>query len=143
MKTAAQMASNWTQAMGNPKTAQNYKDGINGCAVNPMALAATPEAQALYAQNTALAVSSGKMANRLNQTPVQTWKDNAVNVGAQRFQSGATKASAKVQKFFTTWAPIYAQASQAAKALPKGGIANAMARVQAAIGVMMQAAGTA
>ena len=143
MKSASTMAANWTKAMSNPSTAANYVEGINSCQVNPMALAASPQAQQLYAQNTAAAVASGKMANALNAVPVSAWKDGAVKVGAQRFSSGAQKAQAKVTKFFTTWAPIYQQASAAAAALPKGGLANAMARVQASISVMMQAAGRA
>lgn len=142
-KTAAQMAQNWTNAMANPSTSNNYKAGIQGTTVNPMAAAASPEAQALYAQNTAAAVSSGRMAAALNAVSMSTWQNNAINVGAARLSTGAQKASSKMQSFFNKWAPIYAQASAAAKALPKGGMANAMARVQAAISVMMNAAGTA
>lgn len=141
-KTAAQMAQSWQTAMAAPSTASNYKAGIAGTTVNPMAMAATPAAQALYAQRTAEAVSSGKMANALNATSVQTWKDNSMNVGAQRFTSGAQKASNKVQAHFQKWAPIYAQASAAAAAIPKDGtMATALAKVQAALQVTMAAAG--
>lgn len=140
-KTAAQMASAWTTAMGSANTQQKYKDGINGTTVNPMQLAAAPDAQARYAANTAEAAASGRMAAKLMSVPVQLWKDNATGVGAQRFASGAQKAASKVQRHFQQWAPIYQQASDAAKSLPKGGVSNALARVQAAITVMMQAAG--
>lgn len=142
-KTSAQMAANWNQGMSSPSTAQKYKDGINSFQGNPMALAATDQAQQLYLTNTAASVSSGKRAAKLNSVPVQRWKDNAINVGSTQLSSGAVKAKQKVADHFTKWQPIYQQASAAAKALPKGGQANALARVQAAMQVMMQAAGRA
>lgn len=142
-KSAQQMADAWSAAMGSATTATNYKQGIANCTVNPMAMAATADAQQRYASGTADAVASGRMAAKLNAVPVQVWKDNATNVGAQRFTSGATKAKSKVQRHFQQWAPIYQQASDAAKSLPKGGMANAMARVQAAMSILMQAAGKA
>lgn len=140
MKTAQQMAAAWGAAMANPSTSTNYINGVKGVTESPMAKAATPEAQARYAQNTALAVSSGRMAARLNAVPLSLYQTNATTVGAQRLASGAQKAQPKVNAFFAQWAPIYAQASSAGQALPKGGMANALARVQAAIGVMMAAA---
>lgn len=143
MKSAAQMAQNYARAMANPTTAQNYKDGIAAVTQSPMAAAAQPDAQARYAQNTQAAVTSGKMAQRLNAVPLQLWKDNASQVGASRLSTGAQKAASKVQAHFQKWAPIYQQASDVVKSMPKGGIANAQARVAAALQVMMGAAGTA
>src|SRR5215469_13857945 len=141
MKSAGQMSAAWAAAMGSATSAQKYKDGVNGYSGNPMALAASADAQQRYAANTAAAVASGRMAAKLNSVPVQTWKDNATTVGSQRFATGATKAKAKVDRHFQQWAPIYQQMSDAARSLPKGGVANALARVQAAITIAMQAAG--
>lgn len=140
-KTPDQMAAAWKASMQNPQTAQRYKDGINGTSVNPMELAASPDAEQLYLQNIQLAVSSGKRRDKLRAVPLARWKNNAINVGAASLSSGAVKAMDKVSAHFQKWGPIYAQASAAAKALPKGGMANAMARVQAAMQVMMSAAG--
>ena len=142
-KSAQQMADAYKQAMQSPQTAQRYKDGIAGYNGNPMAAAAAPDAQARYAQNTQAAVSSGKMAAKLNAVPVQTWKDNAMNVGAARLTSGAQKAMSKVQQHFQKWQPIYQQCSDAVKGMPKGGIANATARVQAVLQILMSNAGSA
>jgi hypothetical protein len=141
-KTAAQMAAAWVSAMQSPNTAAKYKAGIAATTVNPMQLAASPAAQAKYAANTAAAVSSGRMAAALNAVSMQTWQNNASGVGAMALTSGATKATGKVQAHFNKWAPIYAQAKQAAEAIPNdGSMAAALARVQAAITVMKQAAG--
>lgn len=142
-KSAQQMADNWTAAMKNPQTAAKYKQGIQGCTVNPMQAAASPQAQALYAQNTAAAVSSGRMANKLNSVPMQLWQQNAANVGSQNLTSGASKGAPKVGSFFQRWAPIFAQASQAAHAIPKdGSINSAIARVTASLQVLMAAKGS-
>ncbi len=140
-KAASQMAQNWIQAMQNPATANKYKQGITNTTVNPMAKAATPESEALYLSRVQQAVASGRRSQRLQATPVDRWKNNAINVGATQLSSGAQKAQDKVQQHFNKWAPIYGQMSDAANALPKGGMANALARVQAAISVAMQAAG--
>jgi len=141
MKSAAQMSANWTKGMQNPTTVQKYKDGINGFQGNPMALAAAPDAEARYLANVQASVSSGKRQQKLNSVPAQRWKDNAVNVGANALATGAVKAKPKVDDHFQRWAPVYNQMSDVVKSMPKGGMANAMARVQAAIGIAMQAAG--
>lgn len=143
-KTAAQMATNWQNAMTNPQTAAKYKAGIQATTVNPMQKAASPEAQQLYLMKTQQAVQSGKMANRLNATPMTTWQNNAANIGSTQLSVGAQKGQAKVVAHFQKWQPIYQQASQAAAAIPKDGtVGTAMAKVQAAMQVMMAAAGRA
>jgi hypothetical protein len=142
-KSAQQMSANWTAAMQSPTTSMKYKQGIANTTVNPMALAASPQAQQLYATNTAAAVSSGKMAAKLNSVSPQLWKDNASTVGAASLSSGATKAKPKVDAHFNKWAPIYQQAHDAVQNMPKGGASNALARVAAAMNIMMAAAGRA
>jgi hypothetical protein len=141
MKTAAQMASAYQAAMSNPQTAANYTQGVQSVTTSPTQTAADPASLQRYVMGTQQAVASGRMAAALQAVTLQQWQTAATQKGAPRLASGAQAASAKVSAFFQKWAPIYAQASQAAKALPKGGMANALARVQAAIQVMMSAAG--
>jgi hypothetical protein len=142
MKTAQQMSDNWTAAMQNPQTATKYKQGIQATTVNPMALAATPQAEQLYLTKVQQSVASGKRSQKLMSVNPQTWKDNASNIGATQLTVGAQRGKAKVNAHFQKWAAVYQQASDAAKAIPKdGSMGSAMARVQAAIQVMMSAAG--
>lgn len=140
-KTPQQMATNWRSAMQNPQTSQKYKDGINNFQGNPMALAATPDAEARYLNGVQQSVASGKRTQKLQSVPVDRWKTNSVNVGSMQLSTGATKAMDKVSAHFQKWGPVYQQASAAAHALPKGGKANAMARVSAVLDVLYQAAG--
>jgi hypothetical protein len=119
MKTAADMAAAYQRGMAN--ASQNYIAGINAVTVNPMQLAATDQAMQAYQNGVMRSVSSGRRAAALNAANPATWKTNAVTVGASRLVSGAQKAKPKVDAHFQKWQPIYAQASAAASALPKGG----------------------
>lgn len=140
MLTAAQMAARYAAGMAG--AAQKYTDGVNAVTESPTAKAATPEAQALYLRNIQESVSSGRRAAALQNVSLQQWKDAAVKKGANRLASGAQAALPKVQAFFQNWAPVFAQASQAAAAIPNdGSIETALAKVRASITVMRQAAG--
>lgn len=137
---AQQAADNWSASMQSTQTQNKYKNGITNFQGNPMALAAAPDAQTLYKEATAAAVDSGRMAAKLNAVPVSRWKDNAINIGASQLAVGARKALAKMQSHFQRWMPIYGQASQAARALPKaapGDVNAALARVRASIEVLV------
>jgi hypothetical protein len=136
--TAAQAAANWVAAMGNPSTSKKYSDAINAYQGNPMAAAAQPDALNRYVQNTAAAAApGGKFVTGLNNASPQTWKTNSTTIGAQRLMSGAQKGQAKYQAAANKLAPKWAAASAAAAALPKGGYANAMARIGAALQALM------
>lgn len=120
-----------------------YKKGIQGVTVNPMQLAATPEATQRYVDGVTASVSSGRRAAALNAVPLSRWQNNAMNVGASRLASGAQKATDKVAAHFQKWGPIQQNISDTVNAMPKGGLANAQARSAASIAMSMQAAGTA
>lgn len=142
VSTASAAANKWLSQMQGGTAQQNYTNGINACNVNPMALAATPEAQAKYQQATAMAVSSGKMATALNNAPVGSWKQGAITKGAANLSTGARNAQAKVQAAMAKLAPSWQAMSAAAKAVqgPKG-YATGMAKFQAAMQAQAQALG--
>lgn len=143
MKTAQQAVANWTGAMSSAQTVQRYKDGINNTTVNPMALAATDTAMQAYVQGVQRSVDSGKRARSLSAANVADWKNNAVTYGAQNLATGAKKAQSKYQRNIAPYAAVWPQMKQAAAALPSGGLANAVNKVQAALQVIMGVAGTA
>lgn len=143
MKSAQQAVANWLKAMASPQTQQAYKDGINNTTVNPMAQAATPQAMDAYLNGVQQSVTSGRRAAALNAADPNMWKQNAVNVGASRLASGAQKSQGKYNNKISKYAAVWPQMRAAAQALPKGGLANAQARANAALAVIMQAAGTA
>jgi len=140
---AATIVNNWVGAMASPMTSQKYVAGINAYQGNPMALAASQEAEQRYIQGVTQSVSSGRRAAALNAASPTVWKQNAVNIGAPRLQSGGQKGKARYTAAMQKWAGVYASVSQACQQLPKGGIANAQARANLAIQMLMQAAGKA
>lgn len=142
-KNMSNAAAKWVAAMQSPMTQQSYKDGVNSVTQSPTVAASTPDAEARYVSGVQQSVSSGKRAAALQAVSLQQWQQAALNKGAPRLSSGASNAQAKMQAHFAKWGPIYQQASAAAHALPKGGLGNAMARVQASIQVLMAAAGKA
>lgn len=141
MKTAQQASANWQAAMGSTTTRQKYIDGINGTSVNPMALAASPAAMQSYIEGCQRSIDTGKRAQSLNNSSVATWKTNATTIGANNLVTGAKKGMPKYTANIAKYAAVWPQMKQAAAALPKGGIANAQARANAALAVLMQAAG--
>lgn len=143
MKTAQQATANWLKQMGSPNTAQAYKDGISATTVNPMAQAATPQAMDAYLAGVQQSVNSGRRQAALNAADPNAWKQNAMTVGASRLASGAQKSQQKYANKIAKYAAVWPQMRAAAQALPKGGLANAQARANAALAVLMQAAGTA
>lgn len=141
--SAAQIAQNWQQAMGSVQTQNRYKAGISATTVNPMAAAAQPDAEQRYIQGVQDSVASGRRTAALQSVSPQTWKDNAMNVGAARLATGAQKAASKYQAFANKWQPIYQSVHDAVQSMPKGGAANAVARSAKAIQMLMAAAGKA
>lgn len=143
MKTAQQAVANWVSQMGSTTTKNNYVAGINATTVNPMQLAASADAMQAYADGVQRSIDSGRRVAALNAADVGTWKQNATTIGATNLASGAKKAQAKYARKIAPYAAVWPQMRAAARALPKGGLANAQARAAAALQVIMQAAGTA
>lgn len=139
--TAQSAATNWAAAMKSGTTKTNYINGINGTTVNPMALAASPQATQKYLDGVQRSVDSGKRAKSLNNASVATWKTNATTIGANNLTTGAQKAQPKYQQNIAPYAAVWPQMRAAADALPSGGIANAQAKAAAALQVLMSAAG--
>lgn len=134
---------NWQQGMGSDKARQKYLKNTAQPKRNPMEAAATDNAMQAYQDGVRKSITSGKRAAALQNTPLSAYVNGCKMKGADRLQSGAAASLDKYRKAAQKWIPVMQQASDAAKALPKGGKVNAMARVSAALDVIMGAAGTA
>lgn len=140
MINAQQMADRYMASMKSGETQNRYKQGIDSVTESPMAKAASDEATQLYLRRVQESVTSGKRQAKLMAVPLQRYKDNA-KAKADRLASGAETSRAKIVAHFQRFQSIYQQASDAAKALPKGGINEAQARWRASTEVLMAAAG--
>jgi hypothetical protein len=143
MKTAQQAVANWLSQMGSTTTKANYIAGINATTVNPMQLAASADAMQAYEDGVMRSITSGRRVQALNKADVNTWRTNATTIGANNLGTGAKKAQTKYANNIAPYAAVWPQMRAAARALPKGGLANAQARSAAALQVIMNAAGTA
>jgi hypothetical protein len=70
--------------------AQDYTKGINAVTVSPTGEAAKKLDKA--AMNFAEAVSSGRMARRLNEVTLESWKKSAAEKGSSRYGPGLAAA---------------------------------------------------
>lgn len=136
---SANAAAKWQAAMSSPQTQKAYADGIDATSVNPME--ASANAEQAYINGVMEASQSGRRRQRLLATPISAWKDGAKGKGLQRLSSGAQAAGGKVTAHFQKFGPVYDQIKSTVAAMPKGGIANSLARVQMAMTMLKQAAG--
>lgn len=137
MINPAQATAKWARNLG--AAGQSYKDGIAAVTENPMALAAAQSEKAL--QGYIEAIQSGRWAQKLQAVPMEFWKSQSMNGGAQRLVSGVAKGTPKMQASLQKFAPAYEQAKQAARAIGGSGKAAAMAKVAAVYDILKAAAG--
>lgn len=141
VKTAAQAAQNWQTAMTGGTAAAKYKAGVAGYTGNPMAEAATPEAMQRYQDGVMHSVTSGRRQAALNAADPNVWKQNATTTGATNLAQGAKKGLPKYTNAANKLAGVWQQQRAAVSSMPKGGLANAQARANAALAIMMGAFG--
>lgn len=141
VKTAAQAQTNWANAMSAPTTAQKFTQGVQGVTQSPNAAAASPQAIQKYANSTAQAVASGRLAAGNQAVTLQQWQQAAA-AGAASLASGASKGKAKYGVKAQQLQGAWQAARDAANAIPSDGtVATAVAKVQAAITAMKAAVG--
>ena len=139
-KNAQQALQNWLNAMQSAQTAQNYSAGVDATQVNPMAQAAAHLDK--YQAGVQQAVSSGRMASALQNTPVSTWKNNS-KAKSGNLAVGARQSQAKAQAAYQKLQPIWQQMAAAAQGVQGTGLQAAQQKSAAALQVLMQGTGKA
>jgi hypothetical protein len=137
MKTAAEVAAKWQRNSAN--AVEDFKKGIQAVTESPTQKAAQHLDRA--AANFAAAVSSGRMARKLQAVTLQQWQAAATGKGAQRFASGVQAATPKMAAFMQAFLPVAQAASQEVQSMPKGTTEAAVDRVRAVISKFKQFAG--
>lgn len=98
--TAASAAQAWQTGFAG--AGQKYTDGINAVTVAPGQLAAAQR----NAYVSGVQASAPIWAAKVAAVDLQTWKNQATTVGAQRLATGATKGAAKMSAFMTKFLPV-------------------------------------
>lgn len=97
--TAAEASAAWAANFAAAGT--KYTAGINAVTVAPGQLAAAQKN--LYLQN--VQSQANVWASKVAAVDLQTWKNAANTVGAQRLGTGATKGQAKMASFMANFLP--------------------------------------
>jgi hypothetical protein len=135
------IAQRWAQRMGAADTVAKYKAGIASLTVSPTATAASPQSMQRYLDGVNQAVTSGKRAAALNAVSLSAFQQAATVKGAAHLGTGAQMGQAKYASGLGKYPAVWSQIQSQLAGMPKGGLANAMARSQVSIQALMAAAG--
>lgn len=137
MKNPQTSAQKWASNLAG--AAESIKAGVNAVTESPTAKAAQnlEKASANYQE----AVTSGRMANKLNAVTLPDWKNAMIAKGVPRIQQGATQGKSNYEKFAAKFYPVAQAASDAAKAMPNNNIEEGLARVREVVKRFKQYAG--
>lgn len=135
MKSAADWGTNYQKGMASASTA--YSAGIDGVTESPMAKAADniDRMRAGLIQ----ALDSGYTERQLRNASLTDWKAKAKTKGASALAAAGKLAAPKMARWAAIAQPLYAQAKSQIAAMPKGGRANAIARINAQLDAVEQA----
>lgn len=112
------------------------KAGVMAVRESPMAKAA--DRADYYAQRVQEAVNSGKFQAALRAVSLGDWQQATAEKGTSRIASGVQLAIPKVQAFQAQLQPYAESVKRQIAAMPKGGPAEADARMLAAVNLMRQ-----
>lgn len=115
-----------------------WSESINGLTQSPMdaAIAAAP----LWEQKMNEAIANKSWQAGLARMPFSTWKQKTLNAKS-KYTSAAPQAAAAWTAFANKAAPIWEQAKQTAKQMPKGSMEDSIARVRENMKIMSQLRG--
>ena len=125
--TPQQVAAKWQQRLS--QATQQITDGVNSVTQAPGQAAA--DAKALWVQQ--VTASADKWAANTRAVTLDQWKNAMINKGIPRVATGATAAQPKVEAFMTQFLPHVESVAQRVRQMPKGGLANGIARATAQI----------
>lgn len=113
------------------------KSGAQAVTVAPGTQAAAAQDRML--SNLTTAVTSGIWAKRVSSVTLQQWQNAYINKGIANVPAGVTQAQATKTQTITNLLTAVDAAAAQAKSLPKGGIAQSIARASAFMTAMNQA----
>lgn len=129
MISAAAAAQKWANAMQNAGNAMTA--GVQAVTQNPAAKAAA--AKDLWIQGVQKAAANGSYEQGLAGVTLQSWQQAMIKKGVPNMQTGVQQATPKVQAFLQDFLPYAQTVSDTVAQMPKGTLANSIARATQAI----------
>lgn len=120
----AQGASTWQSQFS--ASGAKYTAGVQAVTTSPNQKAAAAADTWLARLNDAK--TKAKFIAKNNSVSLADWKNNAVNIGASRLSSGATKGAPKMQAFATQFYPFLDQTLAKVNAMPNVTLEQRIAR---------------
>lgn len=116
MLSAADMAAKWAERTGSSSAIDAYKKGVGRVTESPAAKAAQKLDK--YLQGIQDALDSGKTRENMMNSPVELYRNNAINIGAGRIASGVKKGSPKYTAFTQSFVPFLENAMAGNSSMP-------------------------
>lgn len=124
-KDPTAVAQKWAQNLGS--ATQHIQAGVDAVTVAPGQKAAAQK-QLWLSQ---LQANADKWATNVSRVSLTDWQQAMRDKGIARISTGAQAAIPKMTSFLTQFLPHVENVAQTVRAMPKGGMANAEARVLA------------
>lgn len=124
MPTAAQVATNWRNAMAG--AGKKLTDGVNAVTEAPTAKAARRiDAMVAGVQR---AAADGRIQRGLERVSLEDWKKAMLDKGAGRVAAGAAAAEPKMRAFMEEFLPHVQSGVNKLQSMPRGDIETNIAR---------------
>jgi|SRR5947209_912424 len=124
-----EVADRWAQRLA--ASAEKIKSGVQGVTTSPTQSAAN--AADFWQQRMQDPQTKAKYVNSLNKVSLSQWQQAMLGKGVNRIASGANDAKPKVASFLQQFLPYVEQGAAMVRAMPKGGIEDAVNRAAAMI----------
>lgn len=135
---AAAVAAKWASRMAN--AGEEVKRGVQAVTQNPAELAA--QAKDRWIAGIQRAAAEGRFEQGLSTVTLSGWQQKTINKGIPNMLTGAREAQGDVQKVMSMLLPACAEVSAKCKSMPRGTIADSVARATMAIQMMAARKGT-
>lgn len=116
MLDAASMVNKWAERTASSSAIEAYKKGVGRVTESPAAKAAQKLDK--YRQGVLDALDSGKTRDNMMNSPVELYRNNAINIGATRIASGVKKGTSKYTNFTQSYVPFLESAMAANSGMP-------------------------
>lgn len=123
------VAKLWSERM--QAAGQKMKDGVNAVTSSPMEAAAAAKDRWIAGVNKA--AQEGTFEDGLRSVSLAEWKQAMTEKGVANMQTGARASVPKVERFLRDFLPYAESVSEEIKSMPKGTLADSIARSTAAI----------
>lgn len=134
MLSPAAAAAKWASRM--QSSGEQMKAGVQSMTVSPTELAAN--AKDRWEAGVRRAAQEGTFEQGCRSVSLQSWQSDYINKGIPAAQNAARIAQPKVQAFLADFLPYAAQVSAEVAQMPKGTLADSIARSTAAITKLSQ-----